>query len=573
MNKDKGFTLIELLGVIILLGIIGVIAVPSITNLIKDSIDKAYQAQVNMVQESAKKWAIENIEQISEEHKTYLTVDMLIKNGYINKNEIADPRDSSKNLNGCVIIEYNPSYSKYEYNYHEDSCDEFTYRDSILNGADPKLSDGMIPVVWDGTNLVKAGLYDEWYNYSNLEWANAVMVTSDSRDVYNDAPVGTRIKEHHILTYFVWIPRYKYKLWNASDNIITTGVNSSVVKTIDIVFEGNTTTKSNGTINGEYLTHPAFTFGGTELNGFWMAKYETSSDESSACYMTSLADDCNNDSITPRIKPNKTAWRSIQIANAFQVARKMETNDNIYGLNSALVDTHIIKNMEWGAVAYLSYSNYGINSEVRINNSKTSTTGCAATNPPVDTFTNYKDYFEGCQNTYNTPIGNLASTTGNITGVYDMSGSAVEFVMGIMESSLNSGVPMVGVDLTTNSGFNGRLSSGETYTTGIDLPENKYYDLYSYGTTSGDQAAYVRGKLGDATREMGPFGVHPDFVTPALNISSWHGDLANFMTNQRPWIIRGSSWADGTLDGAFAFSNFMGIADARRGFRIVITNE
>ena len=52
----KGFTLIELLGVIILLGLVGLIVIPSITKLIKDSRQDLYENQVRTIEESARKW-------------------------------------------------------------------------------------------------------------------------------------------------------------------------------------------------------------------------------------------------------------------------------------------------------------------------------------------------------------------------------------------------------------------------------------------------------------------------------------------------------------------------------------
>ena len=43
----------------------------------------------------------------------------------------------------------------------------------------------------------------------------------------------------------------------------------------------------------------------------------------------------------------------------FNASRAIETNDK-YGLDASTVDTHMMKNMEWGAVAYLTSSKYGI---------------------------------------------------------------------------------------------------------------------------------------------------------------------------------------------------------------------
>ena len=54
----------------------------------------------------------------------------------------------------------------------------------------------------------------------------------------------------------------------------------------------------------------------------------------------------------------------------------------------------MIKNSEWGAVAYLSHSEYGINKEVRINNSS-KLTGCGALNDDDSSTTE-------CHNAYGT---------------------------------------------------------------------------------------------------------------------------------------------------------------------------
>ena len=65
----------------------------------------------------------------------------------------------------------------------------------------------------------------------------------------------------------------------------------------------------------------------------------------------------------------------------------------------------MIKNMEWGAVAYLKQSQYGLEDvDIAINNNGTTYyTGGGASNAYKDNITQ--------------------STTGNIYGVYDMSGN------------------------------------------------------------------------------------------------------------------------------------------------------
>ena len=106
-----------------------------------------------------------------------------------------------------------------------------------LSGANmPGLKDGMIPVKWNENNeVVKANATnpsdDIWYDYINHKWANAVLVTSSSRDTYMNASIGTKVNEADILAYFVWIPRYKYKLFNVS------GTDGTSPQRIEITFQ------------------------------------------------------------------------------------------------------------------------------------------------------------------------------------------------------------------------------------------------------------------------------------------------------------------------------------------------
>ena len=75
--------------------------------------------------------------------------------------------------------------------------------------------------------------------YKNKKWANAVAVTESSRNSYIKAKANTIIKEDDILAYYVWIPRYKYKLFNV-DFVITNPI------AIDIKFELSSDEKSSG---------------------------------------------------------------------------------------------------------------------------------------------------------------------------------------------------------------------------------------------------------------------------------------------------------------------------------------
>ena len=101
---------------------------------------------------------------------------------------------------------------------------------------------------------------------------------------------------------------------------------------------------------------------------------------------------------TLQVKPGVSSWRYITIGNMYTVCKNY---------NSTL-NSHMMKNDEWGAVAYLSKSKYGKNGKVDINDNSSYYTGGGNGNAYVN---NIKQ-----------------STTGTIYGVYDMSGGAGECV-------------------------------------------------------------------------------------------------------------------------------------------------
>lgn len=90
-----------------------------------------------MIEQSGKKWGIDNINRLSETQKTYISVRDLITNGYIEQNSLLDPRNTKKEMNGCVVIGFNSSYKKYEYNYNEQTCRSLNVNRN-LTAADPE---------------------------------------------------------------------------------------------------------------------------------------------------------------------------------------------------------------------------------------------------------------------------------------------------------------------------------------------------------------------------------------------------------------------------------------------------
>lgn len=117
--KNIGFTLTELIAVIVLLGIIALIAVPIINGTIVNSKSKAYNAQVSAIESTAKKWGVENNKLLPiDENKCKVSLMELIAQGFIEDDEIIDPRNNSK-MNGSVEVSYSNSNKTYYYTYKE----------------------------------------------------------------------------------------------------------------------------------------------------------------------------------------------------------------------------------------------------------------------------------------------------------------------------------------------------------------------------------------------------------------------------------------------------------------------
>ncbi len=424
----------------------------------------------------------------------------------------------------------------------EEEGEKYIAENSCENVAAPNLGiDGkLIPITLsdDGKATVVSEDEPNWYDYCNKKWANAVILNDgvDSQKY----PVGSQIEDTDIESYFVWIPKYKYRLWNVhvTDPLYT-------VHSIEIEFdtkdtedlEGvscktpmneNNTQGLSGDIgkcgNGEYMTHPAFISLG--VDGFWVGKFETGYNEASD---TTSAQQDNNNPNNIIIKPCVYSWRNVNVKNMFEASKKYDEN----------LRSHMMKNTEWGAVAYLSHSIFGINNEITINNNSAYKTGYAAL-PTTDQSKNPGDSGDGPK--YNTPWntkdGHRASTTGNITGIYDMNGGNWEYMA--------SYVLEFGDDAST-------FSKEE-----LSEQDASFFDVYDKSSTI---ISYGNMILGDATGEMGPINDH----------KSWYGDGSDFADTSRPWFGRGGPRQLGSLSGLFYFTRHTGVNNSGMGFRIVLS--
>ena len=404
------------------------------------------------------------------------------------------------------------------------------------NVEEPKLSDGLIPVtIKDDGTVTYADTSKKWYDYCNKVWANAVILEDGV-----SYKVGDTIKEDDIQSYFVWIPKYKYKLWN---------VDTPIEKTheIDIIFDAKDTIDVEGVScktpmtsgdsgnckNGEYMTHPAFVSMG--VNGFWVGKFETGYKGA-----TNVSSGRVNSRDTSKviIKPNVYSWRGITVYNAFSAS---------YNYNREM-NSHMIKNTEWGAVAYLSHSKYGISKKININNNSSFKTGYSAL---LSTSQHIYpgDYGDGASynSFYNTNVGYKASTTENISGVYDMSGGTHEY---------------------TASYVNGKPGTSGFTTATIANNDSKYFDIYN---ASSSVTSYQYRILGDATGELGPFKRYVDADNTSRGHNGWYGEHSDFIDSSYPWFIRGGYYCYGVLASQFYFNRYTGAVDLNIGFRIVLS--
>ena len=401
----------------------------------------------------------------------------------------------------------------------------------------PELVTGLIPVVLsdNGATVTTISSSDTtWYDYNNKKWANAVLVTDSSRSTYNGTD-GVTVTQSDILAYYVWIPRYSYRVWQFG-GVSDTGKEQEIeIKFIDTsIIE-----PAHG--NGYWYTHPAFWWdddsdgvrdSGEELSGIWVGKFETSHNTlSSSTDANSLGTDdgatiCNSTGCANysglRVLPNVVSLRYNRISNFFNASRFMESTGNPFGLTAATVDSHMMKNSEWGAVAYLSHSKYGINDEIRINAWRTFTTGCGALNAD-------ESYTSACGYTYGSATTYPQSTTGNVTGVFDMSGGTFEYVMGHYGTTTTYG----------SSGFS------STY----PLPDSKYYNNYDSTQFTGTMINNTNIDL----CTLATCGGH------ALNeTKSWYSDYVDFLYSSSPWLMRGGYNSQGANAGVFDIDNNSG---------------
>ena len=119
--KKQAFTLIELLAVIVILGILATIAVPTIVGLISSSKENTLEEQKNTIISAAESWGTDNFRSLPDD-SCDVSIEFLKEEGYLDGDkDVIDPT-TDEEMTGCVRITFDSANNQYKYTY-VDSCD------------------------------------------------------------------------------------------------------------------------------------------------------------------------------------------------------------------------------------------------------------------------------------------------------------------------------------------------------------------------------------------------------------------------------------------------------------------
>ena len=462
----------------------------------------------------------------------------------------------------------------------------------------PALKTGMTPIKFNEETASKKGEAvkttkedKDWYSYENKKWANAE--TKDG-------------------SMWVWIPRYAYRINSNSqttDVVFLTGTSDNYYDEQGKVQTAKRCKSKDEKIDTStgYTVHPAFTNetsieyrnGGwdKELTGIWVSKFEaayaTSGEipnkapvkESSVVYTEQQAwapeievkgvnsgatkqdniparnwldgvYEVNKEKIKyPTFQGSSYSMNYISINDANNISRALTESGNIYGLSTSDTDSHLMKNSEWGACTYLARdAKYGIGSNDIGQNTKNLNNGGVSTTKEqgnskasVYVVTGYNNN----NNEWNDYLGNnkSSSTTGNIYGIYDLSGGHFERIA----SYINNG--------------NDLLNQGTSVVIGQDK-STKYATVYPYsdvGNTEDEksEANYMLNDkiYGDSIRETS---------TKGSGDNGWYTDNSSYPRTDAPFFYRGGSYYEDAAAGISTFRRNNGQTHWHNGFRSVL---
>ena len=114
----KGFTLVEMIGVIILIGILSLIAVPTVNVIMKNSKENALQQTIRNIEEAAYNYS--NKHDIGYSSKTdIIQISTLKESGNLKDELIINPITNTE-LQGCVLYRWDDNNKQYQFTYDEE---------------------------------------------------------------------------------------------------------------------------------------------------------------------------------------------------------------------------------------------------------------------------------------------------------------------------------------------------------------------------------------------------------------------------------------------------------------------
>ena len=411
-----------------------------------------------------------------------------------------------------------------------------------------------VPENWEKTSKTD----NEWYSYADTANGNTEVnvnapklrgAMTPIKYVGSDAAEQTGSKWANAITQdgsmWVWIPRYAYKITSGYHTAGTADEGGTIeVAFIDtnnnflngesgtIVTDPEDVTYTAEGVQNEWLVHPAFTSsaenggGFGEVTGMWVGKFEATGSYDSSAKTGTLS-----------VKPATSSLRDMTINEQYKFAQT-----GTYG-ETVTLNSHMAKNSEWGAVAYLGQSKYGANGQKVQRNTNSS-------------------FYTGGSNTESTIYGanKTQSTTYNAYGVYDMNGGAWERAASYVD---------YGDNMSSNSKTYGGYGE-EGSILGKDSTERAtstaYKTVYTASGTSQSNSYNLLAEEG--TIKKGD-AIYETSSTYSNSTGSWFGAYANFPNTTNPFFNRGGNYNNSNA-GVFYFNNNNGNANSNNSFRPVL---
>ena len=296
----------------------------------------------------------------------------------------------------------------------------------------------------------------------------------------------------------------------------------------------------------------------------------------------------------PVFQPLTYSMNYINHNDAYNICRAMNESGNIYGFTISSSDTHLMKNSEWGMISYLSQSKYGTNSkEIAVNNAnlnsgeqqRTVTTGKNGVDSVygITGMTQGRtdgeetvvkiDEIRALSGNAPTATGNMygwnqkggvtASSTGNMTGIYDLSGAGWERTTSYIANG-HDNLLIYGKSIT----YEGSIlkTTSTKYTTVYPYDSSVDNDTKEENSTNlniASNANYAKNTkiYGDAIRETS---------TSGSDTNSWENDWSGFVGLHVPFVMRGGFLWNASQAGRFYFYRSEGGSTFSAGFRPII---